>query len=55
LTKKNPKKDLLIDHHGEESFSVYASAANLEEVKVGIDHRVAEIALNVRHGLAFDL
>lgn len=29
--------------------------AHLQKVEVGVYHRVAEVALDVRHGLAFDL
>lgn len=45
----------LVQDSGKELFWLELSSTNLKEVQVSINHRVAEVALNVGHGLSFNL
>lgn len=48
-------RDLHIYTHVEELVGGQVSRAHLQPVDVHVDHGVAEVGLNVCHGLAFDL
>ena len=55
--KKNPEasNDLPLENGGKDDVMIQLSGTHLKQVDIGIDHRVSEVTLDVRHGLPFDL
>ena len=47
--------ELPFEDGGQDDVMRQLSGAHLKQVDIGVDHGIAEVALDVRHGLSFDL